>query len=313
MHAVPLLPVLASMMLLQPAGAPPAPAGAMPPPPAGEAAAPAEFRTADELLTALETADRDLETLIADILYRREFGSIEGNEVQEWRGTLYYDADLTDQGDAAAAAPGEARQARRRGFAVVFDVSVLDNRERRERRDFVFDGQWLVERLHADRQMIRRRVVPPGEVADPLRIGEGPFPIPIGQRRDDILRRFEATLLPAEDGWASGQFPPVLRDSWQLRLVPKPGTDEAREFQEVRLWYQRITPPGGEAPRLLPRMARTQNFDGAAAEVLLTNLQPNQPIPPGVFDTSPPPPDAGWDVTTQEYRGGFDNEAERRR
>jgi len=307
MHAVWLLPIFASLPLLQAGAVPPAaqPVASRP------AAAEPEFRTAEDLLAALETADRDLHTLSAEIRYTREFGSIEGNTQQEWTGVLHYNANLT--GDGPTQGPGDGGQARpaRRGFAVLFDESILDNRRRKERRDFVFDGEWLVERLHGERQMIRRRVVPPGQVTDPLRIGEGPFPIPIGQKRDDILRRFDVALLPPDDGWDQ-PLPAWLRESWQVRLVPKPGTDEAREFQEVRLWYQRMTPPGGGEPRLLPRMARTKNFDGGAAEVLLTNLEPNQPIPPGVFDTAPPPPGAGWDVTTQEYRGGFDNEGKQR-
>lgn len=262
-----------------------------------------EFRTAADLLAALETADRDLRSLQSNISYTREFGSIEGNVRQEWSGTLYYDADLGRGAGDGGAPP-------RRGFAVVFDSSILDGQKRQERRDFVFDGQWFVERLHAERQMIRRRVVPPGEVADPLKIGEGPFPIPIGQKREEILGRFEVTLLPPGDGWPGGEAPRVLNGSWQLRLVPREGTQEAREFREVRLWYQRMKTPGDTAGpaegRLLPRMARTINMDGGAVEVFLTDLRPNQPVPDGVFDTAPPPRGSGWDVTTQEFRGGFD-------
>lgn len=290
MHAVWLLPIFASLPLLQAGAVPPAaqPVASRP------AAAEPEFRTAEDLLAALETADRDLHTLSAEIRYTREFGSIEGNTQQEWTGVLHYNANLT--GDGPTQGPGDGGQARpaRRGFAVLFDESILDNRRRKERRDFVFDGEWLVERLHGERQMIRRRVVPPGQVADPLRIGEGPFPIPIGQKREDILARYTAELLPAAGGLdrskpkeASIMKFTVGMD--QLRLVPRPERADEDDFEEIRLWYKR-----SEDGRLLPQLARTISDSGDESLVILRDVRVNEPLPEGAMDTAQPP--AGWDV-----------------
>ena len=40
-------------------------------------------------------------------------------------------------------------------------------------------GEWFVEKLGNDKQMFKRAIIAPGEKIDPLRIGEGPFPLPI--------------------------------------------------------------------------------------------------------------------------------------
>lgn len=268
----------------------PARSAAAPPPapPAARSIEPVRIETADDLLRALETADAGLETLTADIRYTRDFGAIEGGERQVWEGDLFFDASLETAGPP------------RRGFAVVFEKSFVNNQERNEERAFIFDGEWLVEKIPAEKQMIRRRVVPPGEVADPLKIGEGPFPIPIGQRREDILRRFTVELRPAAAGLEGEESDQrFVAGTYQLRLVPREGTDESREFREVLLWYR--------ASDLMPRMARTVNADEGRTEVKLINHKQNQPIPGGVFDTAPPPRSAGWDVQTQEWRGEDDN------
>jgi hypothetical protein len=80
--------------------------------------------------------------------------------------------------------------------------------------------------------------VPPGKTLDPLKLGEGPFPLPIGQSRDEVLARFDVTKpeeLPDEA---------LLKDidmADGLLLVPKPGTEEFNEFARVEIFYDRAT------------------------------------------------------------------------
>ena len=150
----------------------------------------------------------------------------------------------------------------------------------------------------ANKQMFKYRVVPPGQTTDPLAVGEGPFPIPIGQKKDRILERFHATLMPPDEGFpvplkdADGKPNPKMAwvmDTYQLRLIPKQGAREGRDFQEIRLWYTK-----GE---FLPRVAKTVKLDDSSDEVLLTDIKQNQPLPPGTFDTTAQP---GWDVQVEE-------------
>lgn len=272
----------------------PKPAGAKPEAPAAAPAAPAadRFKTADDLLDGLETADRDLSSLRAQIQYTRDSGRLEGKVQTVRRGTIYYAAKIP--GAAAADPKGPAR----RGFAVKFNEMVVDNAKRDEPREFIFDGEWLVEKYPGEKQFFKRRMVPPGEVADPLRIGEGPFPIPIGQKRKDIQDRFDTTLVTPLDGIGDSQ--PRTKEmieraeAYQLKLIPKPGTDEAREFKEIRIWYQ--------GRDLLPRMARTINREDGNAEVVLINLIRNDPVDPKLFDTTAPRKEDGWQVDVQEFR-----------
>ena len=238
---------------------------------------PPQINDADGLLRALERADRGLRTFSADVQYVRRFGAIEGDAMQVRRGKLYYQAETEEAPDR---------------FAVRFDTLFVDRRKFEEDKTFIFDGQWLVEQIARDRLVIRRQIVPPGQRIDPLRIGEGPLPIPIGQERAEILRRFTAELRPAEETITNERQREMMRDTWQLRLVPRPGTEEARQFREVRLWYLKSN--------LLPRYARTVSADGGSSDVFLINLQVNQSVPEDVFDAPVP---EGWQEQIEPFRG----------
>lgn len=248
---------------------------------------PAVIASADDLLTALESAGADLRTMQADLRWTKQFGEIAGGDEKQIKtGTLYFEsrAGVTPATGAASARPT-------RRFQVDFTTETIDNSQQNKRSSFIFDGSLFVERQPDEKQVFRRQVVPPGESIDPLAVGEGPFPIPIGQQRVKILERFEATLVPAGEDFPGGQAPPALRETYQLKLKPKPGTDEAKQFLSVRIWYR--------TDDLLPRMARTADRDESVTEVFLTNVRVNQALPEGVFDTSRPP---GWQGDDQEYQ-----------
>jgi len=60
---------------------------------------------------------------------------------------------------------------------VTFDYTIFDGKTKNtDEQTFIFDGEWLTEINAQARQIHRRQVVPPGEVMDPLAVGEGPFP-----------------------------------------------------------------------------------------------------------------------------------------
>lgn len=254
--------------------------------------APGEFATADELLAALETADKSLRTLQADVVHLKRESELIGNRTQEERGKLYY--------RVLPGVPGEAGGQARKQFQVDLDELIVDNALRKERRTFVFDGQWLVEKQPDEKQVFKRQLAPPGQTKDPLALGEGQFPIPIGQRKDRILERFEASLVPPQDGFptppgADPNNPPPppdwVKDSYQLRLIPRRGTGEFRDYREISVWYRKSD--------LLPRMARTINIDDSTDDVVLSSVVTNKDLPAGVFDTTVP---EGWNAEISEYR-----------
>lgn len=243
----------------------------------------------DGLLDALERTGKDLRSFSAQIRYTKFF-PFEGDE-QIREGTLDYLAMPETR-------PGEGA---RRKFAVHFDTLQFDGRiERGEDRSYIFDGQWLVEKLHKEKQFFKRQVVPPGERFDPLRLGEGPFPVPIGQSRGEILERFDAELLDSAAG--TEVLNPDVRkwliesavETYQLRLTPKEAYAGELDLSEIRLWYRRSD--------LLPRAAWTRSVNENESTVQLIAHEVNVPIPSERLDTTVP--DRGWVVEVTEWRGG---------
>lgn len=266
-----------------------------------------EFRTADELLLALERADEGMVSLTGEMVYDR-ITEIQGDH-QVNLGRLYFVTGLSRDGKITG----------QRRFAIRFDRRIIDDVVRSEESIFIFDGEWLVEKNPGERLYVKRQVVPPGESFDPLRIGEGPMPLPIGQKREDIIGRYNVELLGATDGlsvprsadaremsWADGVRRFVqARTAYQLKLVPHPEHAEGEDLVEIRLWY--IREGNGQ---LLPRMARTVSRAGDVSLVRLVDVQvqmageaenPSARVPPAVLDTSEPTSD--WHIQVIDWRG----------
>lgn len=256
-----------------------------------------EFATSDELLTALEKADKDIVTLTAEISYDVRF-EIQGDR-QVRKGKLYFQNKTP------------------RRFAVQFDELWRGDVVRRDQQQLIiFDGEWLVEKNFKDKMMIKRQVVPPGQSFDPLKIGEGPLPIPLGQSKADVTLRFKAELQPlnagldaeadasAEEKSEAESLRQHVTGATQVRLTPQPGFERETDFTEIRLWYRR-TSDG----LLLPVMARTTSRNMNTSIVQLSNIQaqcldkpvnPKAVIPPELVQIEAPP--KGWDFDLQPFR-----------
>lgn len=249
------------------------------------AAQPAAFADARGLLEALETAADDLRSLRAEIQYDRRF-LLQGDRHVR-RGMLYFAQRMREDGSGM-----------KRVFEVDFEVLYLGDRREEDRQVWTFDGRWLVEKRPDKKQFIAREVAPPGADFDPLRLGEGPIPIPLGQEADSVLERYNAALLPTTEGIDPAEDPKLIEfaergaGSWQLRLEPRSEDDD---FEEIRLWYEKGT--------LLPRMAMTTNRSGDVSVVQLAKVARNIDLPPDVFRVTPPPMGSGWDTQIEEYRG----------
>lgn len=282
---------LAFMLALQPTGT------RLPDPPATPAAPTEEskadeIKTLDDLLNALERADAGMRTLQGGIYYDRVF-EIQGDR-QIRRGKIYFE-DTPAAGD----------KPRARKFGVRLDSLQVGKRLEPEVKEVIFDGQWLVEILPARKQFSKTQIVPTGESFDPLKVGEGPFPLPIGQKKADMLARYDVTMPPAYEGVISNddeneeetaELKKFVKEAYQIKLVPKAALLPKEELHEIRLWYTRT-----ETGALLPRMARTVNRAGDISIVKLTGVELNKPLPPGVLETATP--GAGWDVNVRELPG----------
>ncbi|MCK4871810.1 MAG: hypothetical protein KAS72_03700 [Phycisphaerales bacterium] len=250
--------------------------------PSQEPVAPGEIRTADDLLLALETADNALDDLTAQMMYVKSDALIGEDEVRV--GTLHFRSLPVERDDADAPADDVRRL---RQFAIHFTTLYVGDRQEADRRDFVFDGQWLLERQHDQRQVFKREVVPPGETFDPLAIGQGPFPIPIGQRRDDILRIYRAELIPPGDE-------PWEQHTHHLRLHRRADAEDDLHVVRVDLWYTRAD--------LLPYRVDAVDEGDNLTQVTLVNARRNTDLDDSLFDTSTPR-DGTWDVEITPWSG----------
>jgi hypothetical protein len=172
----------------------------------------------DALLTRLEAGAKDLTSFAAKITYEKEEALLARTETRT--GEIIYRID------------GE-----KKAFAVLFDKRIIGSRLETRLYHYVFDGRWLAEIDHENKQFIKREIVPPGKVLDPLKLGEGPFPLPIGQAKADVLARFDVTRLEVpKEGLLKS-----LQNVDGLLLTPKPNVPEARDYQRVEIFYDRAT------------------------------------------------------------------------
>ncbi len=253
-----------------------------------------------KLLDDLERANAGLKTLTADIKYDRLF-EIAGDRQTRIGSLVYFDAGQKDAANGTG--DGERNAKRDRRFSVTFDRLQVGRRIEPQELTYIFDGTFLVERSGAEKQVVKRRVVAEGDARDPMRIGEGPIPLPIGQKREDILARFDASVVPAEEGFdfAEDDEAAALRQfvdgTRQLKLIPKPGNRDLDDVVEVRLWYRDATDESG-TPTLLPRLAKTVNRVGDVALVQLVNVKLNPEIDRSRLRTDEVP--AGWSLIEQD-------------
>ncbi len=177
-----------------------------------------EPKSPGEWLDRLEQQAGSLKAFTAKVLYQH-FDDLLGRR-ETRTGNIIYKVDETT---------------RNTSFAVLFERIVVGNRAENRAKHYIFADRWLVEIDHEAKQFIKREVVPPGEELDPLKLGEGPIPLPIRQSREDVEERFEVSLveLPEE--------PPlnILKNVVGLRLVPKENTPEAKDFERVDVFYDR--------------------------------------------------------------------------
>jgi hypothetical protein len=143
---------------------------------------------------------------------------------------------------------------------------------------------------------VRRQLARPGEQYDPLKPGEGPVPLPIGQRKADVLARFEATLAEAPQ---SALLLKSARPVIGVRLKPKAGAAE-RDLTEAFIWYdlQTLAPVGVEAVRKTGRTvvalrAATLNGGLDDAQRALLQLAAGSTAGWRVDERPLPPADAG--------------------
>ncbi|GDY04665.1 hypothetical protein LBMAG50_08060 [Phycisphaerae bacterium] len=213
------------------------------------------------MLSALEKAGDNIRTLRANVIYDRVDAVSENRERRTGQIVLTQDS----------------QQLKSRTLAIMFDQFIdASGHASPQTQRFVFHGGWLFEFDDARHQLIARELVPPGEQLDPLRIGEGPVPIPIGQKKEEVLSRFEVQLAPLPEQ-------PLLKRLVNIQglvMRPKLNAGVDPDLAEIYVWYDlatlmpvavaATTKGGDQKILLLAKQELNKELDAAAKALLAT-------------------------------------------
>lgn len=249
------------------------------PPPMPAETVTAQTSPVDDLLDRLEVSASELESFAAMIRYDIYNDLLDRTETR--RGEIIY--RLGGAGDDT------------KRFAVLFDSLQVNRTLLPRTKHYVFDGQWLAEVDHEEKEFLKQQVVPPGRKLDPLKLGEGPFPMPIGQPRDEVKARFDVQPMAIPTDGPLGKVREAFPALEGIVLVPLPGTLESEDFARVELLYDQDT--------LLPVGINAVLTNGNRKTVRLTEPRRNPP-----FDEETAaklninePTGEGWNVTIQPW------------
>src|SRR3954470_1522880 len=125
----------------------------------------------DEVLDALETRGKGLRSFTADVTLSTSDPALGPGDTQTGR-VLYQ-----TRGDNGA----DAR------IRVTFDTTArAGGQPKPEKVEYVLSNGNLIERLYRTKTQTTRQVLRPGEQLNLLKLGEGPFPLPIGQPKAEV-------------------------------------------------------------------------------------------------------------------------------
>ena len=228
-----------------------------------------------ELLDRLEKSGADLRDFQAGIIYTKWDAVLNRREIRT--GEVLYQVK-----------PDGSKR-----FAILLEHLFVGRRKREHRKHYVFDGSWLVEIDHEAKIFIKRQIVAPGKQFDPLKLGEGPFPLPLGQPKAEVLARFKVRrLLRPQDETLAKRLGDRPVDG--LLLVPRPQTPEADEIDHVEVFYDRET--------LLPVGILLVEVEGDRKMVILQDPRANEGVDEQKLSIEDPDPRDGWNIDIRPWK-----------
>ncbi|MFP3937366.1 MAG: hypothetical protein ACLFVW_03415 [Phycisphaerae bacterium] len=170
-----------------------------------------------EILLNLEAAGKEHEAIRADITYKVVDRLTGDSELRE--GEVFFLARTEDKGEKFRISFRTLQQAGGPRIA--------------ERVDYAFGGHWLTVARHRTKQMTRYQVVGEGEKAQPLKLGKGPFPVPFGQRAEDVVEHFRVSTRELRED--------EPEDTDYVELLTREKYAEQIAFEWLRMWVSRDT------------------------------------------------------------------------
>lgn len=220
----------------------------------------------DQVLDALDARGQNLRGLSTDV------------KLTESDATTGDDVTRTGRFLLQTSPDGSARA------RITFDKKIANNRVTDEQIEYLLDGPILIDRTVKTKTQVTRQVLRPGEKINLLKLGEGPFPLPIGQKKEEVRRLFEVTGIP----------PKTNENAVHLKLTPRPGTQFADKFQSIEAWV--------DLTDHMPRRIETVEPNGVTVRTTeLTNLRINPSLSDADF-TLPKIDEKEWNLYNEAYR-----------
>jgi outer membrane lipoprotein-sorting protein len=195
--------------------------------------------TIDQILDALDSRGQGLSDFTATVKLTHINGAT--GDAASLAGTVYF--QRKDDGDTR--------------IRVNFLKKIEDDKIFDEHHEYILDAGWLIERDYKAKKEMKHQVRKPGEKLDLMKLGEGPFPLPIGQKKEDVKAQFDVKKIdPARDD------PP---GTVHLQLAPRPDTQLARKFRLIDVWVD-------TANSMSARIQTTDNGNPDAPDVKVTDL-----------------------------------------
>jgi len=178
-------------------------------------AALSEKSNVDEILQALEARGQELHDFTANVTLTSTDLNTMDAPVRD--GKVWFQSQPS----------GDTR------IRVTFDKLTVDGKPgRADKTEYLLEKEWLIDRNYNKKQEIKRQIQRPGEKTNLLKLGEGPFPLPIGQPPADVRKQFEVQQVdPKQD--VEGDPPP---NTLRLQLTPHEGTRIANKFSRIDVW-----------------------------------------------------------------------------
>lgn len=171
-------------------------------------------------------------------------------------------------------------------FRIHFDTLKLGGRGKTTKQpvDYIFDGQWLTIAKHKIKTMTKIQVAADGQHVEAHRIGEGPFPVPFGQKASDVVNICEVTTRPRKAG--------EPKNTEYIKCVPRRRHARRVNFTRLEMWIDKAT--------ALPTKIRTRDKSKNVTTVTFRDIQPTKSFKGDPFKMSKP---FGWDLTIERLGG----------
>jgi outer membrane lipoprotein-sorting protein len=170
---------------------------------------------------------------------------------------------------------------------VTFNDKVANNRRTQEKIEYLLDGPNLIDRTYRTKTQVTRQVLRPGERINLLKLGEGPFPLPIGQDKEEVRRLFEVTKVEPD---AEADPPNTVH----VRLEPKAGTQFADQFKSIDAWV--------DLADHMPKRIETLDANGVTLRTTdLSDVRVNEKLGDETFALEKLP--EGWTLLNEAYDG----------